>query len=158
TGRCDHQETLLSGFGSQDTHETLNTFQWGPDGLLYGLHGIFTQSKVGDVHMNAAVWRYAPRERKFDIFADGTSNPWGLDFDQHGQAFLCACVIPHAFHMIQGGTYIRQAGVSPNPHAYGQLREICDHTHHAESGWAHAGALVLQGDDIPEELRGSLLM
>src|SRR5437588_5118281 len=39
-------EKLLTGFGSQDTHETLNTFQWGPDGWLYGLHGIFTQSKV----------------------------------------------------------------------------------------------------------------
>ena len=36
-------EILLKGFGSQDTHETLNTFQWGPDGRLYGLHGVFTQ-------------------------------------------------------------------------------------------------------------------
>ena len=41
-------EVLLKGFGSQDTHETLNTFQWGPDGWLYGLHGIFTQSTEGD--------------------------------------------------------------------------------------------------------------
>ncbi|HVL12689.1 MAG TPA: PVC-type heme-binding CxxCH protein, partial [Gemmata sp.] len=39
-------EVLLKGFGSQDTHETLNTFQWGPDGWLYGLHGVFTQSDV----------------------------------------------------------------------------------------------------------------
>jgi len=37
---------LLKGFGSQDTHETLNTFQWGPDGKLYGLHGVFTHSEV----------------------------------------------------------------------------------------------------------------
>src|SRR5204862_1286030 len=39
-------EVRLKGFGSQDTHETLNTFQWGPDGWLYGLHGIFTNSDV----------------------------------------------------------------------------------------------------------------
>src|SRR5262245_36779295 len=39
-------EILLKGFGSQDTHETLNTFQWGPDGRLYGLHGVFTHSEV----------------------------------------------------------------------------------------------------------------
>ena len=39
-------EVLLKGFGSQDTHETLNTFQWGPDGWLYGLHGVFTSSEV----------------------------------------------------------------------------------------------------------------
>jgi putative membrane-bound dehydrogenase-like protein len=157
-GHCDQCEILLKGFGSQDTHETLNTLQWGPDGRLHGLHGIFTQSKVGDVQMNAAVWRYDVGSKKFDIFAEGTSNPWGLDFDAHGQAFLTACVIPHCFHMVPDGTYIRQAGSSFNPYAYGLLREISDHQHHQESGWAHAGALVLQGDQIPPEYQGSLLM
>src|SRR5262249_57155804 len=41
-------DVLLKGFGSQDTHETLNTFQWGPDGWLYGLHGVFTNSEVSE--------------------------------------------------------------------------------------------------------------
>ncbi|HEV3081185.1 MAG TPA: PVC-type heme-binding CxxCH protein, partial [Gemmataceae bacterium] len=54
-GHYDKHEILLRGFGSQDTHEVLNTLQWGPDGRLYGLHGIFTQSKVGEVKMNAAI-------------------------------------------------------------------------------------------------------
>jgi putative membrane-bound dehydrogenase-like protein len=157
-GHCDDCRVLLQGFGSQDTHETLNTFQWGPDGLLYGLHGIFTRSKIGDVEMNAAVWRYSLPEKRFDVYAEGTSNPWGLDFDRHGQAFLACCVIPHLFHMVPGGTYKRQAGNSQNPYAYGLLNEICDHIHHKESGWAHAGALVLQGDDIPAEYRDSILM
>jgi putative membrane-bound dehydrogenase-like protein len=157
-GRCDEQKILLSGFGSQDTHETLNTLQWGPDGALYGLHGIFTRSRVGEVRLNAAVWRYQTESRKFDVFAEGTSNPWGLDFDAHGQAFLTACVIPHAFHIVPGGNYIRQAGASFNPYAYGYLHEISDHLHHQESGWAHAGALVLQGDDVPAPYQASLLM
>src|SRR5947208_10451137 len=39
-------EVLLKGFGSQDTHETLNTFTWGPDGWLYGCQGVFTQSEI----------------------------------------------------------------------------------------------------------------
>ena len=158
TGKCDTHEILLRGFGSQDTHETLNTLQWGPDGKLYGLHGIFTQSKVGDVRMNAAVWRYDNRTRKFDIFAEGTSNPWGMDFDARGQCFLACCVIPHLFHMVPGGTYKRQAGTSTNPHAYGLLNEICDHIHHKESGWAHAGLLCLEGSHIPKEYQNSLLM
>src|SRR5262249_13035659 len=89
-GKCDKQEVLLKGFGSQDTHETLNTFQWGPDGRLYGLHGVFTQSEVAPgeggvsapaVKMNAAVWNYDVAARKFRVFAEGTSNPWGMDFD-----------------------------------------------------------------------------
>ncbi len=40
-------QILLDGWGYQDTHETLNAFIWGPDGWLYGCHGVFTHSKVG---------------------------------------------------------------------------------------------------------------
>jgi putative membrane-bound dehydrogenase-like protein len=157
-GKCDKQDILLKGFGSHDTHETLNTFQWGPDSKLYGLHGIFTHSQVDGIQMNAAVWRYDAPAKKFDIFAEGTSNPWGMDFDSRGQCFLACCVIPHMFHMQPGGTYKRQAGASQNPHAYGLLNEICDHTHHKESGWAHAGLLVLEGDHVPKEYQGSTIM
>jgi putative membrane-bound dehydrogenase-like protein len=157
-GHCDRHRILLSGFGSADTHEVLNTFQWGPDSRLYGLEGIFTQSKVNGIEMNASVWRYDVAARKFEVFAEGTSNPWGMDFDRHGQAFLTCCVIPHAFHMIPGGRYIRQAGASTNPHAYGLLTEISDHLHHQESGWAHAGALVMEGEHVPPEFQHSLLM
>src|SRR5262249_30740150 len=40
-------QILLDGWAYQDTHETLNTFTWGPDGWLYGCHGVFTHSRVG---------------------------------------------------------------------------------------------------------------
>src|SRR5262245_8571564 len=117
TGKCTKQEILLKGFGSHDTHETLNTFQWGPDGKLYGLHGVFTHSEVDGVKMNAAVWRYDVRSKKFEIFSEGTSNPWGMDFDSRGQCFLACCVIPHLFHMVPGGPYKRQAGSTFHPYA-----------------------------------------
>ncbi|MBI3467673.1 MAG: hypothetical protein HY000_32085, partial [Planctomycetes bacterium] len=78
-------QRLLTGFGREDTHELLNSFTWGPDDWLYGCHGVFTHSKVKrvagvessslqpeadepPVEMNAAVWRYHPRMRKFEIF------------------------------------------------------------------------------------------
>ena len=93
---------LLDGWGYQDTHETLNTFRWGPDGWLYGSHGVFTHSKVGKpgtpdadrVPINAGFWRYQPKRNEFEVFAHGTSNSWGFDFDEHGQLFAEACVIP----------------------------------------------------------------
>jgi putative membrane-bound dehydrogenase-like protein len=167
-------QKLLTGFGRHDTHELLNTFTWGPDGWLYGCHGVFTHSKVKRVpgvesaspqpesdepaiDMNAAVWRYHPRTRKFEIFAEGTSNPWGIDFDNRGNMFLTCCVIPHMFHIIPGGRYIRQAGQNRNPYDFGQLKEISDHRHHEESGWAHAGCVVLDTEIWPDELRGSVI-
>jgi putative membrane-bound dehydrogenase-like protein len=160
-------EVLLQGFGSQDTHETLNTFQWGPDGWLYGLHGIFTQSEVRTagshphsppIRLNAAVWRFHPRNRKFEIFAEGTSNPWGMDWrNSDGQFILCCCVIPHLFHIVPGGIYKRQAGASFHPYVYGYLNEICDHTFHKESGWAHAGLIALDVPHMPARWRNSVI-
>ncbi len=152
----------LDGWGRQDRHETLNSFLWGPDGWLYGCHGVFTHSKVGKpgtpddqrVPINAGVWRYHPINEKFEVFAWGTSNPWGLDFDDKGQCFVTACVIPHLFHMIQGGRYHRQAGKHFNPHVYDDIKTIADHRHAS----AHGGARFYLADQFPEEYRGKLFM
>jgi putative membrane-bound dehydrogenase-like protein len=111
-------QAVLEGWGWQDTHETLNTFRWGPDGWLYGCHGVFTHSHVKPVgapdterqFINAGIWRYHPTKKKFEIFAEGTSNPWGMDFDERGQIIMEGCVIPHLWHMIQGARYHRQGG------------------------------------------------
>ena len=40
-------QVLLDGWGINDRHETLNSFIWGPDGWLYGCHGVFTHSQRG---------------------------------------------------------------------------------------------------------------
>ncbi|WP_169976962.1 PVC-type heme-binding CxxCH protein [Tautonia rosea] len=171
---------LLDGWGLEDTHETLNSFTWGPDGWLYGCHGVFTHSKVGKpgtpdeerTPINAGVWRYHPTKHEFEVFAHGTSNPWGVDFDQYGNCFITACVIPHLYHMIPGGRYQRQAGQHFNPYTYDDIKTIGDHVHYlgrtphsgndrsdaAGGGHAHSGLLIYQGDAWPEEYRGSLLM
>ncbi len=158
---------LLSGFGSEDTHEMLNTFQWGPDGRLYGLHGVFTHSNVKptqadgpETRLNAGVWRYDTVAKKFEVFAEGTSNPWGMDWrNTDGQFILCCCVIPHLFHMSPGGIYKRQAGQSFNPSLKESeyIKEICDHTFHKESGWAHAGLISLDTPLMPKEYRDSVI-
>src|SRR3989440_3395476 len=141
-------EILLDGFAYQDTHETLNTFTWGPDGWLYGCHGVFTHSNIGKpgaadserTRINAGVWRYHPVRHTFEVFAEGTSNPWGIDFDEHGQCVIEACVIPHLFQMIQGGRYNRQAGSHFNPYIYDDIKTIADHVHWVgEREQPHAG-------------------
>ncbi|MBA4189855.1 MAG: hypothetical protein C0467_17875 [Planctomycetaceae bacterium] len=159
-------EVLLKGFGSQDTHETLNTFQWGPDGWLYGLHGIFTNSAVKpaaqldgpETRINGGVWRYHHTKKKFEVFAEGTSNPWGMDWrNTDGQFILACCVIPHLFHIVPEGVYKRQAPGGFNPHVYGFLNEICDHTFHKESGWAHAGLISLDTPHMPKRFQNSVI-
>ena len=79
-------EIKLDGWGTRDTHETLNSLRWGPDGWLYGNQGVFTPSNVGvpgtpeeeRVKLNGAVWRFHPTRNEFELYAEGTSNPWTL--------------------------------------------------------------------------------
>lgn len=160
---ADKREVVLEGFGLQDRHELLNGFTWGPDGYLYMTHGVFTHSKVKNPNdpdddgmiMNAAVARVDPRNRTFEVFSDGTSNPWGVDFDKHGNAFLSACVIDHMFHMAPGGLYARQGGAPEYPYAYELLPSIVDHKHYRA---AYAGVQVYQGDQYPEAYQGAIFM
>jgi len=92
-------EVLLDGWGYQDTHETLNSFCWGPDGWLYGNQGVFTKSFIGKpgtpeaerVPLHSGVWRYHPVRHEFEIFAHGGSNQWGLDFNEAGHLFITHC-------------------------------------------------------------------
>lgn len=92
-------EVLLDGFGFQDTHETLNSFTWGPDGWLYGNQGVFNSAAIGKpgapdaerVAMRAGVWRYHPVRHLFEVFAHGGSNQWGLDFNDAGHLFMTHC-------------------------------------------------------------------
>jgi len=184
------EQILLDGWGYQDTHETLNAFNWGPDGWLYGCHGVFTHSKIGKpgtpddqrTRMNAGVWRYHPLKHQFEVFAWGTSNPWGVDFTDTGEAFLACCVIPHAFHIVPGARYHRQGGQHFNPYVYDDIKTIADHLHYAGGigdhawwggrneaahddatsqaggGHAHCGAMIYRGDNWPTSYRNSLLM
>ncbi|MFM8358347.1 MAG: PVC-type heme-binding CxxCH protein [Verrucomicrobiota bacterium] len=153
-----------------DTHETLNTFTWGPDGWLYGCHGVFCPSHVGRPGtpaekrqwMDAGTWRYHPVKEQFEVFTEGGSNPWGIDFDEHGNLWSEMCVIPHLFHMIQGARITRQGGehfaVGPDetarswrhrqniggrpkavfPHVYEDIGYHADHLHYAGNQGPHA--------------------
>ncbi|MEX2213821.1 MAG: PVC-type heme-binding CxxCH protein [Phycisphaeraceae bacterium] len=172
---------IRDGFGSQDTHETLNAFIWGPDGWLYGCNGVFTHSKVGKpgapdserIPMNAAIWRYHPTKDTFEIFAEGGSNQWGVDFNDQGQAFMTACVIPHLYHVIQGARYQRQGGQHFNKYVYDDIKTIARHRHFVGGQWtaadrersdsvggghAHAGAMVYLGGAWPEKYRNQIFM
>ncbi len=157
---------MLDGWDfTADTHETLNSFNWGPDGWLYGCHGVFCPSNVGKPGatakerqwMDAGVWRYHPTRGVFEVFTEGGSNPWGFDFNGTGQIFAEMCVIPHFWQMIQGARLQRQGGEHfpvgqeelnrfskwqgkpVHPYIYDDIKQHGDHVHWAGQGGPHAG-------------------
>ena len=154
-------EIVLDGWAWEDTHETLNDFTWGPDGWLYGTHGVFTFSNVGKpgtpknerVGINAAIWRLHPVTRKFERWAEGASNQWGVDWNDHGEAFFEACVIPHMWHAIQGARYQRQGGRHFDQHTYEDIKTIAWGRYEKA---AYSGMMVYLGGLFPAEYRDTL--
>ena len=102
----------------------------------------------------------------------GTSNPWGLDFNDYGDAFISACVIPHNWYIFPGGRYHRQAGQDFNPYTFDDIKTIAEHRHYVGGnphggngksdsvggGHAHCGAMIYLGGTWPKEYRGKMFM
>lgn len=173
-------EVLLDGWSLQAKHNIFNGIAWGPDGWLYGCHGILADSKVGPpgtpdhdrVTINCGVWRFHPTRHVFEAVAHGTTNPWGIAFDDFGQLFVANCVIKHLFHVIPGARYERMYGQDMNPYSFRLIESCADHIHWAGGFWktegaenpqndtaggghAHCGAMVYLGDNWPERYRNT---
>ena len=150
-------EVVVTGFGRHDTHELPNSLTWGPDGWLYGLNGVFNYSKIqqhGKVFdFTVAMFRIHPRTREFQLFCQGTSNPWGIAFNHEGAAFISACVIDHLWHLTESGYYQRQAGAAP-PHTW-ILPSIVKHKHQKA---AYCGIQYYDSDAYPEAYRKKFYM
>src|ERR1051325_9077434 len=141
-------EIVLDGWSLKAGHNVFNSLTWGPDGWLYGCNGIIATSLVGRpgtpdkdrVPINCGVWRYHPTKKKFEVVAHGTTNPWGLDFEQHGEMFITNCVIDPLWHIVPGGHYQRMYGNDLNPHVYKLMPSICDHIHWGGGAWTSSRA------------------
>lgn len=156
-GKSDKSTVVVTGFGRTDTHELPNSLTWGPDGYLYGLNGVFNHSKVthqGKTHeFTCALFRIHPRTWTFELFAEGTSNPWGIAWDPEGSAFVSACVIDHLWHLTESGYYHRQGG--PYPPFTWKIDSIVSHKHQKA---AYCGIHYFDSDAYPAAYRDKLYM
>lgn len=175
-------QVLLDGFdvGPANRHNFANGLRWGPDGWLYGRNGISHVGRVGApgtpveerTVVGPGMWRYHPLQRRFEVVATGTTNPWGHDWDQHGELFFINTVIGHLWHVVPGAHFKRMFGADANPYVYELLDQTADHVHwdtrevwqdvrkgvsgttaEAGGGHAHSGLLIYQGDQWPAEFR-----
>lgn len=166
-------------------HNIVNGLKWGPDGWLYGRHGILATSAVGRqgasdsqrVRINTGIWRYHPTREVFEAVAHGTTNSWGFDYDDHGQMFFINTVIGHLWHVVPGAHYRRMYGSDFNPNLYQLLEQTADHFHwdtgevwsdirkigvspttsQAGGGHAHSGLMIYLGNNWPPQYRNTML-
>lgn len=161
---------LLSGFGIEDTHSIANSLRWGPDGWIYGTHGSTVSASIvrhGEdnqplaketpIHtMGQFVWRYHPERHRYEVFAEGGGNAFGIEFDSVGRVYS-----GHnggdtrGFYYVQGGYYLKnfgKHGSHSNPFTFGyypamKAPPVERFTHTFE---------IYEGEALPKRYRGKL--
>ncbi|MFY9254631.1 MAG: PVC-type heme-binding CxxCH protein [Fuerstiella sp.] len=173
---------MLNGWTKNAGHNFVSGLMWGPDGWLYGRHGITDTSYPGTPDtpqaerppINCGIWRFHPIKHTFEVVCHGTTNPWGLDYNEVGDMFMSNNVIGHLWHVIPGAHYERMFGQDFNPHCYELMGPISDHYHWDNTGkWSesrdgkaddlggghsHCGLMLYYGQNFPKEYWGKAFM
>jgi putative heme-binding domain-containing protein len=154
----------LRGFGLEDTHSCANSLRWGPDGWLYGAHGSTVSANImrpGDKAPIARmvgqhIWRYHPEKKRFEIFAEGGGNAFGVEIDSMGRVYS-----GHnggdtrGFHYVQGGAYrkgFEKHGVLANPYSFGFFEAM---KHNKAQRFSHTYA-INEAPGLPAKYLGKL--
>jgi putative membrane-bound dehydrogenase-like protein len=133
----------LAGFGLEDLHAVANGLTWGADGWIYGYQGSTSTATITQpgidkppVHFKGQnLWRYNPADKRFEIFAEGGHNNFGIALDAQGRMFTGGNGGVIGYHQVQGGYYWKgwaKHGELTNPYAYGWFENMEDHSSKAK--------------------------
>ncbi|HEX5103641.1 MAG TPA: PVC-type heme-binding CxxCH protein [Pirellulaceae bacterium] len=153
----------LEGFGIEDSHSVTSHLRFGPDGWLYASQGSTVTGAVkrpGDktaVHsMGQLIWRYHPEQKKYEIFAEGGGNAFGVEIDSQGRVYSGHNgPNTRGFHYVQGG-YLQKGfgkhGELSNPFTFGYFEAMA---HHQVLRFTHT-FVIYNGGALPEPYNGRL--
>jgi len=149
--KADERRSVLTGFGTEDTHHLLHTFRWGPDGWLYMNQSIYIHSHVETPYgvrrlPGGGIWRFHPQTLELEVFCRGFVNPWGHIFDPWGQSFATDgaygeginYVFPGAVFVTAPGATRLVAGLNPGSPK-------------------HCGLEIISGRHFPDDWQGNLI-
>jgi putative membrane-bound dehydrogenase-like protein len=175
-------EVVLDGFNvpAENYHNFASGLRFGPDGWLYGRCGASSPGELGvpgtppdeRIPMRGTIWRYHPKRKVIEVLSGGCTNPWGHDWNEHGELFFINTVNGHLWHGITGAHFVRPHTIDPNPRVYSLIDQHADHWHfETAEGWsksraekadalggghAHVGMMIYLGDNWPTEYRSHL--
>ncbi len=154
TGKFDQKRIVLTGFGTADTHHTLNTFRWGPDGSLYFNQGVYIQSTVETPYgprqlFGGAIWQLRTDRLKLEVYDRSIlpNNTWGHAFDAWGQSFI-ASAWPGALNLVLPDSPLQKV----------TRQELVPPLKMTQVGAErHCGLEIIGGRHLPDDYQGNLL-
>ncbi len=150
-GRADARRTVLSGFGTEDTHHLIHTFRWGVDARLYFNQSIYIHSHVETPHgvrrlNGGGMWRFRPATLDLAVFARGWVNPWGHAIDPWGRSLVTDGAGGEGINLgFPGAAYFTAVGTPRILHGMNPgSPKLC-------------GLEILSGAHLPDDAQGTLV-
>jgi putative membrane-bound dehydrogenase-like protein len=88
--KADVRETLITGWGTRDTHALASNLKYGLDNWVWGAVGYsgFNGTVGGQaLTFNQALYRFSRDAKAMEHMANFTNNTWGLAFTETGDVF-----------------------------------------------------------------------
>jgi len=149
-GKADQSRAVLSGFGTEDTHQTIHGLRWGMDGYMYLNQSIYIHSHVETPYGvkrlgGGGIWQFSPDTLELNVLARGFVNPWGHHQDRWGQSFATDGAYHEGINHVFPGSAFLISGITPflsgmNP-----------------GSPKHCGLEILSGEHLPEDWRGNYI-
>ncbi len=147
-GKADKTRVILSGFGTEDTHQTIHGLRWGPDGFMYINQSIYIHSHIETPfgvrrHGGGGIWQFNPQTLQLEVFSRGFVNPWGHHQDQWGQSFATDGAYHEGINYTYPGATFLHSGITPILHGFNP------------GSPKHCGLEIINGRHLPEDWRGN---
>ena len=150
-GKADLRQTVLAGFGTEDTHHILHTLRWGPGGHLYFNQSIYIHSHIETPHgvrrlNGGGIWKYRPETMDLEIAMRGMVNCWGHHFDGWGQSFCTDGAYGHGInYTFPGAAFVTAVGVD----------RILKGLNLGSP--KHCGLEIVSGRHLPDDWQGNMI-
>ncbi len=150
-GKADVRQTVLAGFGTEDTHHILHTLRWGPGGHLYFNQSIYIHSHIETPHgvrrlNGGGIWKYRPETMDLEVVMRGMVNSWGHHFDRWGQSFCTDGAYGHGInYTFPGAAFVTAVGVD----------RILKGLNLGSP--KHCGLEIVSGRHLPDDWQGNMI-
>ncbi len=141
-------EVVFDGFNAEggNMHTSANGLQFGIDGWIYGRTGHAHVQSIGRpgtplsqrTRLHGSLFRFHPSTKVFEALSSGTVNPWGQDWDKHGEHFFDSTIVGHFWYEMPGAKFV-SSSAEPNLKAYELIDQIADHRF---AGGSNASTIV----------------
>ena len=150
-GKPESKTILLSGFGTGDSHQNINSITWGHDGQLWFTQGYHAFANVETAYGvkrlgKSGVFRYNPKTGKLEtFFGQGRAgyNCWGTKTNEWGETIHISGADPALFDTDSGAVDITEGPNQPRNFCHTPGRKKCDME-------------FISTKHFPEELQGQL--